>query len=98
MSWVLPAFLIVAPFSDRLISSVDKIAANILSSLKPKRKKKAYSFFSSSKRMREKDRAVQQFTFAIRLGSAYAIPAAHYFEARRSGRVIFGLLVAFISF
>ena len=42
MSWVLPAFLKVAPFSDRLIASVDKITANILSSLKPKRKKSIF--------------------------------------------------------
>lgn len=28
----------------------------------------------------------QQFTVAIRLGSAYALPVVNYFQARRSGK------------
>ena len=91
MSWVLPAFLIVVPFSDRLISSADKTAANILSFLKPERKKGIF-FLQYFQEDEGEGQACslqlgQQFTFAIRFGSAYAIPAAHDFEAR-SGRVI----------
>lgn len=53
---------VVAPFSDRLISSGDRIAANILSSQQTQYEK-TYSFLNSSRkryalwRMKGKDRA-----------------------------------------
>lgn len=86
MSWVFPAFLIVAPLSDRLISSADKTAANILSSLKLKRKKGI--FFLQYFQEDEGEGQACSLQVGQQFGSAYAIPAAHDFEARRSGRVI----------